>query len=744
MLAVCLGIHKIAGKRFIIVYKQSKAALQMRSEQEIFDDLANLCSSPGYVHAIAYFCFRDNMIRYSGDMKPEDMQHLFSMTRLIRTEISTLIGLLLKNEINYSLPAEDVMQRYLEKTEALLEEIHQSMLGAWWAGLNPKKVPDKGINHFTNGAALREPIFYGGESAYSFQYRDLSPRKYGKDDEWFKTNKGFSIRTARDVVYAVGKLQDEKSIATLNALREPPPGQWTSLPGFEFTVQEVAERARIDCVVVEKVLTAFSVPAGERNNQFSTLHDFNIVNASPLLRIRDDAYILFHIYSLVEALYETPFYWMGADKGYVSTAMRHRGLFTEEFAAERLALVFGKDKVFSNVDIFESKSNKVGEIDVLVLFGNRAIVLQAKSKRLTLEARRGNDGQIKDDFKKSIQDSYDQGYACAKLLGNAKYTLKDAHSREVVIAMALKEVYILCVISDHYPALSFQAQQFLKFEVTDTIPPPFVLDVFMLDAMTEMLDSPLQMLSYVDRRTKYSGKLMASHELTILSYHLKQNLWLDEDHDMVMMSDDISTDLDLSMLVRRDNIQGKRTPDGILTRFAATTLGRFVKQIEAKPDPATIDLGFMLLTLGENTVVEVSKGIDELANRARRDGKSHDLTVGLGGGSTGFTVHCNNDPIRIVGPRLEVHCTNRKYTERAETWFGICILPSDTSLRFGLNLNFKWERSDEMDALTRNLGKPSKLHDLLKASVAKKRKISRNERCPCGSGEKYKKCCLNQ
>jgi hypothetical protein len=380
----------------------------------------------------------------------------------------------------------------------------------------------------------------------------------------------------------------------------------------------------------------------------------------------------------------------------------------------------------------------------LVLFGNRAIVLQAKSKRLTLEAKKGNDGKIRDDFKKSIQDSCDKGYAYARLLGNAKYTLKDASSREIATPMGLKEIYVLCVISDHYPALSFQARQFLKFETTDRTPPPFVLDVFMLDAMTEMLDSPLQMLSYVNRRTKYSDRLMASHELTILSYHLKKNLWLDDEFDMVMMHDDISTDLDLAMLVRRDNIPGKRTPDGILTRFATTTLGRFVKQIETKPDPATIDLGFMLLTLGEDTVTEVSKGIDELANRARRDGKNHDLTIGLGRGGTGFTVHCNNDPINVAGPRLQAHCHTRKYTERAETWFGVCVLPSDTSLRFGLNLNFKWERNDEMDDLTQNMAKPGKLPDLLKTPIAAKMKVGRNERCPCGSGKKYKKCCLIQ
>ena len=687
---------------------------------------------------------RDNMIRYSGEMKPEDMQHLFSMTRLIRTETSTLIGLLLKNEIDYNVCAADVMQQYLDRSEALLEEMHRAMSAAWFAGLDPKKVADDGFNPFTSGKAMREPIFYGGESAYSFQYCDLSPKKYAKDDEWFKANKGFSIRTARDVVYTVGRLQNDKVFATVNALRHTPPEQWTFLPGFVFTLQEVADRANIDRGAVERVLTAFAVPTGERNESFAALHDFNIANAFPLLRIRDDAYILFHIYSLTEALYEAPFYWMVTDKTYVTTAMRHRGQFTEEFSEERLALVFGKDKVYANVDIFESKGTKVGEIDVLVIFANRAIVLQAKSKRLTLEARRGNDGQLRDDFKKSIQHSCDQGFACATLLGHTKYKLVDAYSREIAIPMELKEVYVLCVVSDHYQALSFQARQFLKFETTKTVQPPFVLDVFTLDAMTEMLDSPLQLLSYVNRRTKYSDKLLASHELTILSYHLKRNLWLNDEHDMVMLSDDISADLDLAMLVRRDNVSGKRTPDGILTRFAGTALGRFVKQIEARPDPATIDLGFMLLTLGEDTVVNVSKGIDKIAHQARKDGKSHDLTVGIGVGGTGLTIHCNDDPILIAGPRLQAHSERRKYTEQANSWFGVCILPKDASLRFGINVEYKWERSAEMEAKTRGLARPGKPGDLLRAPFEQKRKIGRNDPCPCGSGKKYKKCCLKR
>ena len=58
--------------------------------------------------------------------------------------------------------------------------------------------------------------------------------------------------------------------------------------------------------------------------------------------------------------------------------------------------------MFQNIEIIRSKNEVLSEIDVLVIFGDRAIVLQAKSKKLTLEARKGNDLQLKDDFKKAV------------------------------------------------------------------------------------------------------------------------------------------------------------------------------------------------------------------------------------------------------------------------------------------------------------------------------------------------------
>lgn len=716
--------------------------LQAREEKVVFDELSALCKSPGYVHAIAYFCYRDNLVVYKDKMTADDMTHLFSMKRLIRTEISTLLGLMIQVDIDYSLPSPETFQQYITQSENLLEEMHNAIAGGLFAGLGPKKTIDQDFNPFTLGDALREPIFYSGESAYNFQYRDFSPRKYASDNEWLTSNKGFSIQEARDVAQAVLKLQNLKLMSTLKGMRKIVPEVWTILPGYTFNVEELVKVSGLNTMIIAAVLNAFAVPVGEKNQNFRALNDFNVANATPLLRVDDDGFVLLQGYSLVEALYESPFYWMGADKRYADIAMQNRGRFTEEFCRDRLELVFGKERVFPNVDIFESK-DKIGEIDVLVIFGNRAIVVQAKSKRLTLESRKGNDLQIKDDFKKSVQESYDQGLTCSKALGESRYKFVNANSQVITIPKELKEIYIICVVSDHYPALSFQARQFLKYETTNSIQPPIILDVFALDAISEMLSSPLYFLSYINRRANYNDRLLASHELTILSYHLKQNLWLSGEYDMVHLCDDISADLDVAMAVRRDGVNGKRTPNGILTRFTSTALGRIVKEIEAQPDPGTIDLGFLLLTLSEDTVLEASKGIDKLTQLALQDHRNHDLTIGLDSGSTGLTIHINEEPISVAGPRLQEHCERRKYSQKATSWFGVCIAPSNMALRFGVCLTYEWKQSAQMDLITRDMQRSGNLAQSL-SPIGRKHKLGRNDPCLCGSGNKYKKCCLRK
>jgi hypothetical protein len=715
-----------------------------RKESEVFKELEVLCHSPGYIHAIAYFCFRDNTIRYADEVKPEDLLQQFSMERLVRTEISTLIGLASKKDIDETIPTPEVMQEYISGTDALLQELHHSMMPPMQEIFDPNRIGDDDFNPFNSGAVLRESIFYGGESAYHFQYRDLAEDKYRKDNAWLIENKGYSIEQAMSVVSAIQVLQIDKINDALVGLADKHPNEWTFFEAYIFSLEEIANRSGLDAEVSRNVIESFVSPIEQ--NGFSSLDDFNPINAYPIIELKEDKYLLFQNYSLVEALYETPFFWFNSDAAYRNIAMGHRGEFTEEYSSRRLMRVFGEKRVFQNVDIVDAKGKKAGEIDVFVVFANRAIVLQAKSKKLTIAARKGNDLSLKDDFKKAVQKAYDQAFSCSNYLTDNNYRLIDEQGNEIAIRREFKEIYPFCVVSDHYPALSFQARQFLKQNPTDLIKPAFVMDVFFLDVVTEMLRSPLHFLSYVNRRTLYGDKILSAHELTILSYHLKQNLWMDGEYTMMQLGDDICADLDLAMLTRRDGIPGSETPDGILTKYEGTHFDGLVKDIELREHSATVDFGFMLLTLSGDTIEMINDGISKLVELGQKDGKHHDLTLGISEGSTGLTIHCNNDSDAEAAKRLDRHCEIRKYDQKADQWFGVCIGTKSQRLRFGVNKEFKWDQSDEMDKATENLPKPQSLKGKSKVNfnteTRKSKKIGRNEKCPCGSGKKYKKCCL--
>lgn len=714
-----------------------------RPESEVFRDIEALASTPGYAHAIAAICFRDNTVSIRDEIEAEDIARMFSDERLIRTEISTLIGLMVKSPLILKLPEPAELQSMIDKTDALLRELHDSMKAPMVEFFRNLQGGEISSNPFTQGSFLREAIFYGEESAYRFQYRDLSVPKYSADNRWIETHKGFSIEDGRAVITSIVNLQNEHLASTLRDMRTRPIEQWTMLPAYTFSVEEVVAKSGLASEKAANVLGAFALPANESNSKFRSVGGFNVTNAFPLISLTPSTYLCFQSYSIAEALYESPFYWMLEDEDYTASATDNRGKFNEDYCAKRLIDVFGADRVFKNVTIRRGRKI-VGEIDVLVIFANRIIIVQAKSKRLTIESRKGNDNQLKDDFKRGILSAYNQGFSCARLLSDDSVHLVDGDNALVKLRIKPKEIYIFCVLSEHYPALAFQARQFLTATSDNVIMPPFVMDIFTLDVIAEMLSSPLYFLSYLNRRVGCTGRIIASHELTILSYHLKMNLWIGKEYDLVQLDNEITSDLDIAMLARREGLPGKCALDGILTRFKASSVGKLINQIEHREDPASIDLGFMLLTLNENTINQLSDGIDYITKQSSIDRTHHDITIGTGTGDTGITVHSNFDSDNQALLRLLWHCKRRKYSQRAGSWFGLCLTPGNGNVRFGIDLEYPWEQSDELDQDVADLSKLNPTFDFQTDAPLRKSKVGRNDPCPCGSGRKYKKCCLNR
>ncbi|MCV9967399.1 hypothetical protein OIU34_36800 [Pararhizobium sp. BT-229] len=97
-----------------------------------------------------------------------------------------------------------------------MKELHFAMATeAFFGGKDRLSFLASGEDPFQDGAAMREPIFYGGEPAYSFQYRTLTQVKYEADDDWLVKTRGFTIADALAVTKAIS---DFHSVAFLSSV----------------------------------------------------------------------------------------------------------------------------------------------------------------------------------------------------------------------------------------------------------------------------------------------------------------------------------------------------------------------------------------------------------------------------------------------------------------------------------------------------------------------------------------------
>ncbi len=649
----------------------------MRSEQSVFDDLAALCLSVGFIHAIAFISLRDNVVGFKDELNSDELLQWRSHSQLIRTEITTLIGLMMRGPIDFSMPTPTVLNDYIKKSAELLDELHLTMVQPTLKLMQRRVVGGSvpNANPFSTGESLREPIFYAGESAYPFQYRDLALTKYSLDSDWLSQNKSVDLVVGKAVCDGIPYVLNRSLETVLSDQIKGPAKDRAVLPFFTFSCTELASYIGFPTEDVQAFVNAFTLPSCERNAGFSTINDFNKAYIYPFIRRDVDKYVLLQYYGLTEAFYETPFYWMCTDSLYAPTALTHRGDFTESFTYDRLVHVFGSDRVYKNVELRKTKGHTLGEIDVLVIFGDRVVLVQSKSKRLTLESRRGNDRVLRSDFRMAIQDAVEQSFECAKLLGDQSVSLYTKNNEVIRIEESQKVIFPVAIIADHYPALAFQLRQFLEYKSTTQILPPLVTDVFSLDAISEMLSTPLWFLSYLELRARFGERLMASHEHMLLSYHLRHNLWLRDDIDLMLIDDDFSVHLDTAMAVRRDGIDGIPTPDGILTRLVGTPLGSILKELETSPDPLKIDLGLFLITLSDDVCKTINKNINRICNRHLLNKKSQTVRALFPGLPIGLFIYCSRSTVEVLEEKFHRDSKESVYPHKLEKWFGLVLKP---------------------------------------------------------------------
>ncbi len=299
----------------------------MINEQQIFEELSNLCGSKGFIHVLVKMWFNDNYFRANkkGNFTTSQISEFqANREKLNRNELNTLLALVVKNNPTFfydQIPQQEISDEYSTRAYDLLEDFHETFRKKSFINIKEKFLSLKGTGSlqlkqqesdwFLNENNIREAVFYSGDGAYDFQYQDLGYLKYINDNKWFIENKGFSVEYAHFFIEAIFHINHKK---IHNAISSK---QAVSIQSFIYTKKDFIDLFEIykkenylptDFLIDEIIsfISAFSFKLDnlEDLDKFQSFDDFNPLVAFPFIKLSEDEFLLLDLYTLSQAFYE--------------------------------------------------------------------------------------------------------------------------------------------------------------------------------------------------------------------------------------------------------------------------------------------------------------------------------------------------------------------------------------------------------------------------------------------------------
>ncbi|MCE2748032.1 MAG: NERD domain-containing protein [Rhodobacter sp.] len=431
-----------------------------RPSSEIFADLRRLANSDGAIHSISEIIFRDWVYTIDTQERTvvDDPEHRWSPSRLNKPELMLLLGLAVQSGSDRTHTVLGDTSIFMSDADRLLRELHDRVMVDVKSALpahnheveNPLDVV---------GPVAREAIYYAAESFYLHQFPPFIRQRYRRDGDWLLRNKGISILPMIEIAKFISD-RITRQISAVGHLRK----SGTALNSGDLTRSLMIPLADLRRKFKGKADTfdrLFAIDVTAANLGFTDPFAINATIICPIVRIGEFLYVP-NQYRLFETLYESPFYWMMRDEDYMETAKANRGTFLEATAAHILRSVFGPENVHENVTLYNGAKHKAGEIDILVTYGEFVLVVQAKSKRITIQARAGDKAALRRDFHDAIQAPYGQALSCARLIRNGATCVRPDGTK--IEVRRVNRLFPMVVLSDQFPAITMLARRLLERE----------------------------------------------------------------------------------------------------------------------------------------------------------------------------------------------------------------------------------------------------------------------------------------
>lgn len=429
-------------------------------------------------------------------------------------------------------------------------------------------------------------------------------------------------------------------------------------------------------------------------------------------------------------------------KFYSSRYQKKKANWLEERVYAHLATIFPKECIYSNLTYPDpTKDDGTAELDLAVKWGPFLLIVEAKAKQFRFESISGDSGRLRTDIKSNVQDAYNQSLRAIQYINQneaCKFTEIETNRELVFKSDSLPRIFPVSVSFHHLAGVATQLDELKDLGLFLENKYPFSICESDLELLTYANFSPDSFLHYISRR------------LSVLE-DISQ--WHGDEVDMFMAY------LDCRLLLCNISSDGKGRPNSLfitghsekMDQLMAFNRGEYpdkpeiklqlpsgvepiFEQLKSWDDNGARWISFSLLELENETLYNISQVIYELKhtdiphNGFRRTTFHHeDTVISIIGSSTAS--------FEQLKERMTFRGLSEKYRRKAKKSIVFGVLCNGDNMIFDIAdyIEFDWQKNVEMENIL------SEEPDFVPLYIP-----GRNEQCFCGSGQKYKKCCLRK
>lgn len=510
---------------------------------------------------------------------------------------------------------------------------------------------------------------------------------------------------------------------------------WTQ--NFKKPIDQIfkVDNALLSSEILEQLSIKIGENADFKNGKIEYFPMNNtLIYDKPLVNINDEYYcfnsasIYYNLHNLLENITLTNIDSSKHQKNYY----KKKGEYLEDQSLKLIQQILPGCDVYKNL-----KYGIDDEVDGIVIYDNHIFIVEAKSNKFTLGARQGDINKIKSNTKDIVEKAYQQAIRAKKyILSNELVEFRDKNKKTILTINRkdINNIYLINATLEPLNHISSDLSSLKEFGFIQD--DEWIWSIYLNDLriISEIIELPSEFLIYIERRIKYNDfpQIKMAEEIDIFGYFLSEGLYFDDidfpkSGFMLNIDSSFSKNIDLYYLWKEGALNEVQKKPAFFD-VCKNNIKFLVEKIEKTNKKNFSILTKFLLSLDCYTHELIKEQITLIIKSQRTDFHTYIDNVNIGVVFVSKRIYTYD--------QLYQQCELYAYERKINNWFVIII--GNDSVDFE---QFYYENKPS-NLLEEKLAGLKEYR--LQQTLEVKKKVGRNKTCPCGSGKKYKKCCLRK